>query len=129
MFAYREFLVELVGQQRVWQLPEVELTQRAHAVDVLDVDIFGQVRDLFRVELVPDEARVQRLKSLTRLTTKAPSKDRLFTMYVLCRKYILTNQCKYALSCKLTSIRRCMCECSMVLLHCPLVTNSFAAVF
>lgn len=55
MFAYREFLIELVGQQGVWQLPEIELTQWAHTVDVLDVNVFGQVRDLFRVELVPDE--------------------------------------------------------------------------
>lgn len=54
-FAYREFLIELVCQQGIWQLPEVELTQRADTVDVLDVNIFGQVRDLFRIELVPDE--------------------------------------------------------------------------
>lgn len=55
VFAYREFLVELVGEQGVGQLSEVELTQRANTVDVLDVNIFGQVRDLLRVKLVPDE--------------------------------------------------------------------------
>ncbi len=55
MFAYREFLIELVGEQRVGQLSEVELTQRANTVNVLDVNIFGQVGDLLRVKLVPDE--------------------------------------------------------------------------
>lgn len=55
VFAYGEFLVELVGEQGVGQLPEVELAQRADAVDVLDVNIFGQVGDLLRVKLVPDE--------------------------------------------------------------------------
>lgn len=54
-FAYREFLVELVGEQRVGQLSEVQLAQRADAVDVLDVNIFGQVRYLLRVKLMPDE--------------------------------------------------------------------------
>lgn len=54
-FAYREFLIELVGQQGIWQLPEVELAQRADAVDVLDVNIFGQVGDLLRIELMPEE--------------------------------------------------------------------------
>lgn len=53
-FAYREFLVELVGEQGVGQLSEVELTQRANTVDVLDVNIFGQVGDLLRVKLMPD---------------------------------------------------------------------------
>lgn len=54
-FAYREFLIELVGEQGVGQLSEVELAQWANTVDVLDVNIFGQVGDLLRVKLVPDE--------------------------------------------------------------------------
>lgn len=54
-FAYREFLIELVGEEGVGQLSEVELTQRTNAVDVLDVNIFGQVGDLLRVKLMPDE--------------------------------------------------------------------------
>lgn len=53
-FTYREFLIELVGEEGVWQLSEVQLTQGAHTVDVLDVHVFGQVGDLLRVELVPD---------------------------------------------------------------------------
>ena len=52
-FAYREFLIELVGEQGVGQLSEVELTKRANTVDVLDVNIFGQVGDLLRVKLMP----------------------------------------------------------------------------
>lgn len=54
-FAYREFLIELVGEQGVRQFSEVELTQGANAVDILDVNIFGQVGDLLRVKLMPDE--------------------------------------------------------------------------
>lgn len=53
-FAYRELLVELVGEQWIRQLSEVEFTERANTVDVLDVNIFGQVRDLLRVKLMPD---------------------------------------------------------------------------
>lgn len=89
MFAYREFLIELVGQQGVGQLPEVELTQWAHTVDVLDVDIFGQVRDLFRVKLVPDETGRGQIHSTAskfdRATTRAASGDSLFnTYFTLC---------------------------------------------
>lgn len=53
--AYREFLIELVGEQGVGQFSEVELTQWTNAVDVLDVNIFGQVGDLLRVKLMSDE--------------------------------------------------------------------------
>lgn len=49
---YRELLVELVGQQRVWKFAEVELAKGAHTVDVLDVNILCQVRNLLRVKLV-----------------------------------------------------------------------------
>lgn len=62
VFAYRELLIELVGEQGVGQLSEVELTQRANTVDVLDVNIFGQVGDLLRVKLVPDEREKRKEK-------------------------------------------------------------------
>lgn len=62
VFAYRELLIELVGEQGVGQLSEVELTQRANTVDVLDVNIFGQVGDLLRVKLVPDEREKRKRK-------------------------------------------------------------------
>lgn len=55
LFAYRELLIELVGEEGVGQLSEVQLAQRAHTVDVLDVNIFGQVGDLLRVKLVAEE--------------------------------------------------------------------------
>lgn len=46
-------------------------------MDVLDVNIFGQVRDLFRVELVPDETGRGQIQSnawtFDLMTTKAPS--------------------------------------------------------
>lgn len=51
--SYRESVVELVGEQRVGQLPEVELAEGAHRVDVLPEDVSGQVWDLLRVKLVP----------------------------------------------------------------------------
>lgn len=91
MFAYREFLVELVGQQGVWQLPEVELTQRAHTVDILDVDIFGQVGDLFRVELVPDETGRGQVPSRAWKFDQMTANESLFNRYfkLCCQKYIL----------------------------------------
>lgn len=35
VLTHHKFLVELVGEQRVGQLPEIQLTERAHTVDVL----------------------------------------------------------------------------------------------
>lgn len=52
---YGEFLVELVGEQGVWQFSEIQLAQRANAVDVLDVNIFGQVRNLLGVKLMAED--------------------------------------------------------------------------
>lgn len=49
---YWELLIELVGQQRVRELTEVQFAEGAHAVDVLDVNILCQVRDLLGVKLV-----------------------------------------------------------------------------
>ena len=66
-------------------------------MDVLDVNIFGQVRDLLRVELVPDETGRGQLQSgapkVDETTTKAPPNDGLFNMYLtlLCQKCILIN--------------------------------------
>lgn len=40
---HREFLIELVGQEGVGQLPEVELAQGAHTVDVLEVHFPCQI--------------------------------------------------------------------------------------
>lgn len=64
-FTYREFLIQLVGEEGVGQLSEVQLTQGAHTVDVLDVHVFGQVRDLLRVELVPDGGEPAQRQSWT----------------------------------------------------------------
>lgn len=44
--AYRELVIKLVGEKRVGQFAEVELAQGAHTVDVLEVHILGQVRNL-----------------------------------------------------------------------------------
>lgn len=49
---HRELLVELVGEQGVGELSEVQLAQGAHTVDVLDVNVLGQVRNLLGVKLV-----------------------------------------------------------------------------
>ena len=54
MDTHSELFVELVGEQRVGQLTEVQLTQRAHAVDVLHVQLFRQVRNVLAVKLVPE---------------------------------------------------------------------------
>lgn len=45
----------MVGEQRVGQLPEVQLAEGAHRVDILPEDFSGQVWDLFGVKLVPTQ--------------------------------------------------------------------------
>ena len=44
--AYRELVVQLVGEQRVRELPEVHLAEGAHAVNVAD----GQLRNVLRLK-------------------------------------------------------------------------------
>lgn len=52
---HRKFLIQLVGEQRVWELSEVQLTQGAHGVDVLDVGLFCQVGNMFRVKFMAEK--------------------------------------------------------------------------
>ena len=49
--AYRELVVQLVGEQRVRELPEVHLAEGAHAVNVTD----GQLWNLLRLKFTPGE--------------------------------------------------------------------------
>ena len=49
--AYRELVVQLVGEQRVRELPEVHLAEGAHAVNVTD----GQLRNLLSLKFTPGE--------------------------------------------------------------------------
>lgn len=42
----------MIGQQRVREFTEVQLAEGAHAVNVLDVNILCQVRNLLGVKLV-----------------------------------------------------------------------------
>lgn len=52
---HRKFLIQLVGEQRVWELSEVQLTQGAHGVDVLDIGLFCQVGNMFRVKFMAEK--------------------------------------------------------------------------
>lgn len=52
--AYREFFIQLVGEKWVGKLSKVKLAQGAHAVYVLNVNIFCQIWDLFRVKFMPE---------------------------------------------------------------------------
>ena len=47
-----KLLVQLVGEQRVWELPKIELTEGTHRMDVLDIRFFCQVGDVFRVKFM-----------------------------------------------------------------------------
>ena len=49
--AYRELVVQLVGEQRVRELPEVHLAEGAHAVNVAD----GQLRNVLRLKFTAGE--------------------------------------------------------------------------
>ena len=49
--AYRELVVQLVGEQRVRELPEVHLAEGAHAVNVTD----GQLRNLLSLKFTSGE--------------------------------------------------------------------------
>lgn len=57
--AHREFLVELISEERVGQLPEVQLAERPHAVDVLEVNFPCQVRALVRNKLLSETKQRQ----------------------------------------------------------------------
>lgn len=52
-YAYREFLIELVGKQWVGQLPEVEFTQGSHRMNVLNVSVLSEIRNMLGVKLMP----------------------------------------------------------------------------
>ena len=49
--AYRELAIQLLGQQRGRELPEVHLAQGAHAVNVPD----GELRNLLRLKVMAGE--------------------------------------------------------------------------
>ena len=52
-----KLVVELVGEERVGELAEVRLAERADAVDVLQVDVLLQVGAALAVELLPASGR------------------------------------------------------------------------
>lgn len=52
--SHREFLVELISEERVGQFPEVQLAERPHAVDVLEVNFPCQIRALVRNKLLSE---------------------------------------------------------------------------
>lgn len=62
---YWESVVELVGEQRVGQLPEVQLAEGAHWVYILSEDVSAQIWDLFRVKLVPKQRQERRRRYRT----------------------------------------------------------------
>ena len=49
---HRKLLIQLVGEQRVWELSEIQLTQGAHGMDVLNIGFFCQVGNMFRVKFM-----------------------------------------------------------------------------
>lgn len=56
---HRELLVQLVGEQRVWEFSEVQLTERAHRMDVLNIRLFRQVGDMLRIKFMTNRDRRQ----------------------------------------------------------------------
>lgn len=56
---YREFLIKLVGQEGVGQLPKVELAERAHTVDVLEVHFPRQIGTLVWAKLLPETTQTE----------------------------------------------------------------------
>lgn len=58
---HREFLIQLVGEQRVWELSKVQLAEGAHRMDVLDIRFFRQVGDMLRIKLMTNPDRRQGL--------------------------------------------------------------------
>jgi len=61
---YREFLIQLVGEKWVGKLSKVKLAQGAHTVYVLNVNIFCQIWDLFRVKFMPKKKRTHFYKTI-----------------------------------------------------------------
>lgn len=55
LYAYWEFVIELVGEQGVRKLTEIQLAQRPYRMDVLDIGVLGEVWNVFRVKLMPKE--------------------------------------------------------------------------
>lgn len=60
--SHREFLVELISEQRVGQLPEIQLAEWPHTVDVLEVNFPCQVRALVRNKLLSETTRRQQCR-------------------------------------------------------------------
>ena len=56
---HRELLIQLVGEQRVRELSEVQLTEGAHRMDVLNIRLFRQVGDMLRIKLMTNPERKQ----------------------------------------------------------------------
>lgn len=54
-FTHRKFLIQLVGEQRVWELSKIQLTEGAHGMDVLNIRFFRQVGDMFRVKFMANK--------------------------------------------------------------------------
>lgn len=52
--SHREFLVELISEERVGQFPEVQLAEWPHAVDVLEVNFPCQIWALVRNKLLSE---------------------------------------------------------------------------
>lgn len=52
---HRKFLIQLVGEQRVWELSKIQLTEGAHGMDVLNIRFFSQVGDMFRVKFMANK--------------------------------------------------------------------------
>lgn len=56
---HRELLIQLVGEQRVWEFSEVQLTEGAHRMDVLNIRFFRQVGDMLRIKFMTNQDRRQ----------------------------------------------------------------------
>lgn len=54
---HTELPIELVGEQRVWQLSEVEFAKGGHTVDILQESRARQFRNPLAVEFMPEIAR------------------------------------------------------------------------
>lgn len=56
---HREFLIELISQEGVGQLPKVELAEWAHTVDVLEVHFPCQIWTLIWAKLLPETTQTE----------------------------------------------------------------------
>lgn len=61
VYAYWEFVIELIGEQGVRKLAEIELAQGPYRMDVLDIHVLSEVWNVFRVKLVPKEMKCMKI--------------------------------------------------------------------